>query len=74
MTYIALPMAGSAEREVFVNPEQVVCLVDDGARRTQVVTTGLSSSASITLIVGLPVHEVARRLEMARAPETAAAA
>jgi hypothetical protein len=68
MTYVPLPVAGAPDREVFVNPEQVVCLMDEGPRRTQVVTTGLSSSASITLVVGLAVAEVAQRLEAAAGP------
>lgn len=63
MTYVALPVAGAADRQVFVNPEQVVCLMDEGPRRTQVVTTGLSSAASITLVVGLAADEVVRRLQ-----------
>lgn len=65
MPYVRLPMAGSTDREVFVNPAQVVCLLDEGPRRTQIVTTGLSSAASITLLVGLAAHEVARRLDAA---------
>lgn len=67
MPYVRLPVAGATDRDVFVNPEQVVCLMDEGPRRTQVVTTGLSSAASITLLVGMPAHEVARRLEQAAA-------
>lgn len=63
MSYIALPVAGSAGREVWVNPGQVVCLMDEGPRRTQIVTTGLSSAASITLVIALAAHEVVRRLE-----------
>lgn len=55
-------MAGSAGREVLVNPEQVVCLMDYGHARTQIVTTGLSSESSITLTVSLSVREVGARL------------
>ncbi len=64
-------MAGGGGRRVHVNPEQVVCLVDMGEERTQVVTTGLSGAASMTLIVEGPVEEVARALQGRAAPPRA---
>jgi hypothetical protein len=62
MQLVALPVAGSGDREVLINPEQVVCLLDGGPGRTQIVTTGLSSVTSISIIVNLNVREVGRRL------------
>jgi hypothetical protein len=56
-------MAGGGGRRVQVNPEQVVCLVDMGEERTQVVTTGLSGATSMTLIVEGTLDEVARTLQ-----------
>jgi phage-related tail fiber protein len=48
---------------VFVNPEHVVCLMDAGSGRTQVVTTGLSGEASISLVVDLDPAVVAAHLQ-----------
>jgi hypothetical protein len=62
MRLIEMPMAGSGGRAVHVNPDQVVCLMDMGDRRTQIVTTGLSGETSMSLVVELPHDEVARRL------------
>lgn len=62
MQFVALPVAGAGGREVLVNPEQVVCLMDAGDNRTQIVTTGLSSDASISVIVALGMREVGLRL------------
>ena len=45
-----------------MNPEQVVCLIDSGKNRTQVVTTGLSGESSMSLIVAMPVEDTARAL------------
>jgi hypothetical protein len=65
MPLIALPVAGAGGREVFVNPQHVVCLLDAGPRRTQIVTTGLSAEASISLIVELSAADTALRLGLA---------
>jgi hypothetical protein len=56
-------MAGGGGRRVHINPEQVVCLVDMGEDRTQVVTTGLSGATSMTLIVEGAHDEIARTLQ-----------
>ena len=62
MQFVALPVAGAGGREVLVNPEQVVCLLDVGERRTQIITTGLSNEASISVIVSLNLGDVGLRL------------
>jgi hypothetical protein len=62
MQFVALPVAGAGGREVLVNPEQVVCLIDNGDARTQIVTTGLSSADSISVVVSLSIREVGMRL------------
>lgn len=62
MRFVPLPLAGSGGRLVHVNPEQVVCLMDLGERRTQIVTTGLSGETSISLIADLEPASVARKL------------
>lgn len=59
-------MAGSGGRRVHINPEQVVCLVDMGDERTQIVTTGLSGASSMSLIVESSLEEVARALQEPR--------
>jgi hypothetical protein len=66
-----MPLAGAGGRAVHVNPEQVVCLVDLGERRTQLVTTGLQGETSISLTLELTVAEAADRL---LAPKRAARA
>ena len=48
---IGFRLAGGGGREVHVNPEHVVCVLDVGDRRAQIVTTGLSNEASMSLIV-----------------------
>jgi hypothetical protein len=48
---VGFPLAGGGGRQVHVNPEQVVCVMDVGERRTQIVTTGLSGETSMSLIV-----------------------
>jgi len=63
MRMYSFQMAGGGGRRVHVNPEQVVCLVDMGDERTQVVTTGLSGAASMTLIVEGPLEDIARTLQ-----------
>jgi hypothetical protein len=55
-------MAGSGGRPVLINPDHVVCVVDVGDNRSQIVTTGLSGESSITLVVDLDPPEVGRRL------------
>lgn len=60
MRLVELPEVG--DRILYLNPEQVVCLIDSGKNRTQVVTTGLSGESSMSLIVALPVEETARVL------------
>lgn len=62
MQFVALPVAGAGGREVVVNPEQVVCITDAGHERTQIVTTGLSTESSISIVVALGVREVGHRL------------
>jgi hypothetical protein len=44
-------LAGGGGREVHINPAHVVCVLDVGERRAQIVTTGLSNEASMSLIV-----------------------
>jgi hypothetical protein len=61
-------MAGSGGRRVHINPDQVVCLVDMGDERTQIVTTGLSGASSMSLIVETPLEEVASTLQGPSAP------
>jgi hypothetical protein len=70
MSLIALPVAGAGGREVFVNPRHVVCLLDAGPRRTQIVTTALAAETSISLIVELTLSETAHRLGLAPEPQT----
>lgn len=57
---VELPEVG--DRVLFVNPEQVVCLIEAGKNRTQIVTTGLSGQSSMSLIAALEMREVAHRL------------
>ncbi|HEY0725774.1 MAG TPA: hypothetical protein VGD41_17595, partial [Pyrinomonadaceae bacterium] len=59
---VGLPLAGSGGRQVFVNPDQVVCLMDVGGSRTQIVTTGLSTESSITLTVERSLLKVVEAL------------
>ena len=59
---VGLPLAGGGGREVFINPEQVVCVRAGGDSRTQIVTTGLSTESSITLMVDTPQPEVVAAL------------
>jgi hypothetical protein len=63
MLLIAFKVAGSGGRPVYVNPEHVVCLMDGGGGRTQIVTTGLSGESSISLVVDLDAAGVADRLQ-----------
>jgi hypothetical protein len=59
---IGFRLAGGGGREVHINPEQVVCVMDMGEARTQIVTTGLNSAASMTLIVEAAHAAVVRDL------------
>jgi len=68
---IELPEVG--DRTLFLNPEQVVCLIEAGRHRTQIVTTGLSDESSMSLIVSLDLKETARRLTEFDAPQPAPA-
>jgi putative Ca2+/H+ antiporter (TMEM165/GDT1 family) len=63
MRLISFLVAGGGGRGVYVNPEQVVCLVDMGEDRTQLVTTGLSGSSSMSLVVEGGVEEIAHALQ-----------
>lgn len=63
MRLVAFKVAGSGGRPVYVNPEHVVCLMDGGGNRTQIVTTGLSGETSISLVVDLDTAAVAERLQ-----------
>ena len=65
MRLVRLPVAGAGGRPVIVNAMQVVCVIDIGDKRSQIVTTGLSGEASISLMVELSAGEVADRLEAA---------
>ena len=62
MRLVVMPLAGGGGREVYVNPDQVVCLIDVGQRRTQLVTTGLQGEASISLLLEMDIGDVARSL------------
>lgn len=59
---VGFPVAGGGGREVYVNPEQVVCVLDIGGDRCQIVTTGLSGQTSMSLVVERPVEAVFRGL------------
>jgi hypothetical protein len=59
---IPFPLAGSGGEAAYVNPAMVVCLMQVGRERTQVVTAGLAGEASISLVVPLEIHKVAERL------------
>ena len=61
-------MAGGGGREVNVNPEHVVCVLDVGENRTQIVTTGLSNAASMSLVVEASYAAVLQRLRELPAP------
>lgn len=67
MQLIAFPVAGGGGRKVFVNPEQVVCIIDAGDNRAQIVTTGLQGQASMSLVVEMNPTLVAEKLRGAAA-------
>jgi hypothetical protein len=62
MRLVEFPTAGSGGRKVHINPEQVVCLIDSGEGKTQVVTTGLSGENSMSLVVDVALEDVAWKL------------
>ncbi len=62
MSLVRFQLSGGGEH-AFVNPDMVVCLMHAGPQRTQVVTAGLATEASITLIVAMPLEEVAACLD-----------
>lgn len=62
MQMVIFKVAGGGGRVVHINPAQVVCLLESGAGRTQVVTTGLTGESSMSLIVDGGPDEVSRRL------------
>jgi hypothetical protein len=59
---VGFPIASGGGRQVHVNPEQVVCVLDVGGDRSQIVTTGLSGEASMSLIVERRLDAVVRDL------------
>jgi hypothetical protein len=59
---IGFPVAGGGGRQVHVNPEQVVCVLDVGGERCQIVTTGLSGETSMSLVVERRLELVVREL------------
>ena len=62
MRLVEFPTAGSGGRKVHINPEQVVCLMDSGEGRTQIVTTGLSGETSMSIVVAAGLDDVAWKL------------
>ena len=59
---VGFPVAGGGGRVVHINPEQVVCVMDVGVQRAQIVTTGLAGENSISLIVEASPTVVVREL------------
>lgn len=62
MCLVSFRLAGSGGEDAYVNPDMVVCLMQAGHGRTQVVTAGLTGESSITIVVALDLHETAARL------------
>jgi hypothetical protein len=62
MRLVSLTLAGSGGRLVHINPKQVVCVMDMGDGRSQLVTTGLSGETSISLLVDMSSDAVAKLL------------
>lgn len=62
MRLVEFPTAGSGGRMVHINPEHVVCIMDMGDNRTQIVTTGLSGENSMSLVVEMRQDKVAHKL------------
>ncbi len=63
MSLVRFRLSGGGGEHAFVNPSMVVCLMQAGPERTQVVTVGLATEASITLIVAMAIEEVAACLD-----------
>ncbi len=59
---VGFPVAGGGGRQVHVNPEQVVCVLDLGGDRSQIVTTGLAGEGAMSLIVERKLDLVVREL------------
>jgi hypothetical protein len=70
---VGFPLAGSGGRQVHVNPEQVVCVLDLGGERSQIVTTGLSGENSMSLIVERRLEAVVKALAHSETYSAAAA-
>jgi hypothetical protein len=62
MSLISFRLAGSGGEDAYVNPNLVVCLMQAGQNRTQVVTAGLAGETSISIVVAMELHDVAARL------------
>jgi hypothetical protein len=62
---VGFQVAGSGGREVHINPEQVVCVLEVSDHRVQVVTTGMTSESSMTLMVDATIDAVVRALDLA---------
>jgi hypothetical protein len=67
MPLISFRLAGSGGEDAYVNPGMVVCLMQAGKERTQVVTAGLAGESSISIVVAMGLHDVAARLNKADA-------
>ncbi|MDB5428490.1 MAG: hypothetical protein JWR43_2465 [Phenylobacterium sp.] len=63
MRLIAFRVAGGGGGVVHINPDQVVCLLEAGDGRTQVVTTGLTGETSMSLIVESDPADVAAKFQ-----------
>ena len=62
MLLIPFRLAGSGGENAYVNPAMVVCLMQAGRDRTQVVTAGLAGETAISIVVDMELHDVAARL------------
>ena len=62
MSLVSFRLAGSGGENAYVNPDMVVCLMQAGRERTQVVTAGLAGEHSISIVVDMGLHEVAAQL------------
>jgi hypothetical protein len=56
-------LAGTGGEDAYINPAMVVCLMQAGQGRTQVVTAGLGTESSISLVVEMDLEETANRLQ-----------
>jgi hypothetical protein len=70
MSLVQFRLAGSGGEDAYVNPAMVVCLMQAGRERTQVVTAGLAGETSISIVVDMDLHDVAAQLN---SPEPAPA-